>query len=309
MSLASALAFGAACGGATTQDPDTPVDVPKTPPAEVLPENAAELCDGLTGARVRAWIYPARATGHPLLPRILALPPVKRFAASWDPTRDLEQVYVSAPGGRSETAVVFGEHRFAKEDTDRLLTQWITASDPPGTLLPDTPFPTALLSTRGRGGLVAFAPPRFVIALPRDMEPKLGIFQKTGGLGEPKTQKAALVVLDQPAQTLAGTGVPKLPPTITVARAEVELGADGGAVVTLDADSTTPEQANEDARYLTRMVDRLTSVQLGPITIRAFKKVDFVAEASKIKSRVPLTRGELELGLTFLERELARSEP
>lgn len=247
---------------------------------------------------------PARAAQHPLLSRILSLKIVSSFAASWDPANDLEQVYVCAPGGRQATAVVFAEHRITKERGETLLQQWIEASDPPGTRITDVPFPAATVRTKGRSGVIAFVAPKFLVAVPNELVGDLGRFERTGGLGDPKTEKAALVVIDQPSETLKGTGTPKLPASISQARVHVDLQSHGGAALTLEADSSDPQQASADASHLTSLIDRLTSIRLGILTVRAFKKVDFTTEGSLVKSRVELTKSELEMLLGLIESQL-----
>ena len=85
-----------------------------------------------------------------------------------DPLQDLERRFITGPSARDGRVVFFGEHTIADQRLPLVVQDLVRKSEPPGQLLPELPFPAVRVQKKRFSGLVAFLPPRFVIAVPED---------------------------------------------------------------------------------------------------------------------------------------------
>jgi hypothetical protein len=262
------------------------------------------------GGQVGALVWIDRLRGHPVGPRLLSFGAARGIleGTSVDPLKDLERIFVTSPSVNDKRAVMFAEHNLTQDRIPGVMNDLVRKSDPPGQIVADAPFPMVKVQRKGRGGIVAFLPPNFVVAVPEDLAQSLGAFAETGGLPGPEGIEAALAIANNPSETLKARGAPDVPSTISTARALITLRPDGGASVDTDAQSASPQQADQDADALTEEIDRLTSVKLGFMTIRAFDKIVFKPKGDQVVSHTSLSRGQLDQILGLAETFANRSQ-
>src|SRR5262249_11113769 len=116
----------------------------------------------------------------------------------------------------------------------------------------------------------------------------------TGGFPDPTGPEAVMSRAIDPSHTVRGNRAPPIPPTISSAVSTVVFGDDGGADISIDGQSQSPEQAVADAAEGTRAVEEATTVKVAIIRIRVFKPVAFYAEGDHVKTRVHMTPGEID---------------
>jgi hypothetical protein len=104
-----------------------------------------------------------------------------------------------------------------------------------------------------------------------------------------------------PSDSLNAGRMPPIPETISNTTARVRLLADGGANVSIEGQSTSPEQAEQDAATLTKSIDDATSVKVSVVRIRMFEPVKFHADGSNIKANRALSKSDLGRLLGLLE--------
>jgi hypothetical protein len=295
--IASTLAAG--CGSAPAGDGATPAVASPVQPER--PRDAAKIAVDLVGGKVNALVFVDRVRVHPVGPRLISLGPARALLAgtSVDPLRDLERVFVTAPSTSDRRAIMFAEHKLDDARIQQAMMDLVQKSDPPGAVVPGAPYPTVKVQRRGRGGLVSFIPPHFVVALPEEMMASLAAFATTGGLPGPEGVEAARFSALDPSTTLRGRGVPAIPPSISAVQGIATLRGDGGISVDAVGPSASPTQAADDADYLTDAIERATTVTLGFVKIRVIKPIEFVAKDDNVEAHVDMSRAEIEqlLGL------------
>jgi hypothetical protein len=286
----------AACSGAPPAIDPRPTRVSREP-AKAKPRDAGAIAADIVDGRVSALVFVDRFRKHPLAPKVIDLGGARELldGTGIDPLKDIDRLYVTGPDVAHERAVLFAEHVLTAEEAAQRLEKAMEKSNPKGHTI-DGPYPIAALTIKGRSGVAALIPPRYLVVVPDDLTGQLSRFEATGGLPDPVGTETALLVANEPSTSLAARGIPKVPETITSLSATITLLGDGGA----DIDVLGPSgQPVDDARYLTSAIDRATSVRLGIVTIRVFDPVRFVAQEDSVKAHVHLSQGELDrlLGL------------
>jgi hypothetical protein len=170
----------------------------------------------------------------------------------------------------------------------------LAKSDPPGQMLPAQDYEAAKVTIKGRVGVVAMLPPRFLVVVPEDLADRIGDFEATGGLPDLPGPEAVVATALEPSQTVRGPRVPAIPETISKGKLTVLLKSDGGADVDIEGDDATADSAASDAQTITEAVDRATSVKISVMTIRAFDPIKFKAEGSEVKGHLALSQDDLE---------------
>jgi hypothetical protein len=293
------LALTAVGCGSSTTTAGPAADVPPAEPPK--PKDAAQIAQTLVGGRVSGLIWVSRLRSHAVGRKLVALGPAQELleGTSVDPLQDLERVFVTGPSASEGRMVLFGEHSIAEQRMPTVLADLVRKSEPPGQMLADQPFPAVRVQKKRFGGVVAFLPPNFVVAVPDDLVGGIQAFTKTGGLPDPVGPEAARLVAAEPSKTLRARGAPRIPDTIVAGDATVVLRSDGGATVSATGQSVSHEQAPKDARELTEAIDDATSVKLGILRVRAFRPVVFAPQGDRIVSKLELSKAEVDqlLGL------------
>jgi hypothetical protein len=286
------VGLSAACGGAeaTVEAPDAVVakEAPR-------PKDAPIIATQMVGGKVSALVFMDRVRPHSAASKVLGLGAVKEMldGTGLDPLNDVERAFITGPGASSQRAVLFAEHTVPEERITALVQNVVRQSDPPGEVLRGAPNWKVRVQKKGRGGVFALLPPRYVVMVPDDLADRVDDFALTGGLPSPIGEEAIHMFVEDPATTLRARGAPPIPPSITSIDAVAMLRGDGGVTVHAKGKSTL-EQAPDDARRLTRSVDDATSVGFGPFRIRAFRPIVFSASEDMVVSRVDLSSGEVD---------------
>ncbi len=300
--LLVAAALG--CGGGPGSGPAE--TAPQAEPPR--PKDAAQLAVALVGGRVSGLVWVDRVRGHAVGPRLMALGPVRELleGTSVDPLSDVERAFFASPSASERRVVFFGEHRLDEARIEAAMQDLVAKSEPRGQRLHDLPFPAVKVRKDEFGGVIAFLPPRYVVAVPEDLVGGLTTFARTGGLPDPTGPEAARLVALDPGRSLRARGAPRIPETLSSSEATVVLHPDGGATIHARGQSTDPTQADLDARSLTQAIDDKTSVKLGILTIRAFRPIVFRSSGADVVGQLDLSRAEVGqlLGLagTFLRK-------
>lgn len=296
--------LGLGCGAATRDVADgqaAPAEPPKA-------KNAHQIAQSLVGGKVSGLVFVDRVRGHAVGRKLLNLGPARELleGTNVDPLQDLERVFLTGPSAHDARVVLFAEHTIAEQRLPLVVQDLVRKSEPPGQILPEHPFPAVRVQKKRFSGVVAFLPPRFVVAVPEDLVGQLGAFASTGGLPDPTGPEAAQIEALDPHRTLRARGAPRVPESISAAHAAIVLNRSGGVTVSAIGQSTGPEQAPKDARDLTEAVDDATSVKLGIVKIRAFRPVVFSPQGDKVVSKLDLSQTEVEqllsLANAFLDK-------
>ena len=294
--LATLVALGS-CGGTPMAEPAV-VDEPPAP----APRNAAELASAIVHAKLTTLIHIDMVRDHPLAPRVAALEawgPVFDDTGI-DPLEDVERAFVAAANAKDQQAViVVAEHHVEAERLKKAMDKLVARSGGKGAWLPDYDVPAARVEVKGRESVIIAVTPTVLVVTSEPYAKAAKRLIGTGGLPEPEGPAAIIATADQPAVTLDAPRVPPLPPTLSTARAEVTFEKGGGADLSIEAQSTTPDQARADAVELTRTVDEATSVKISVLRVRMFKPVAFRSDGDKVIARRKLSRAELDQLLTL----------
>jgi hypothetical protein len=301
----------AGCGGSVPGPADGAAVGAEAKPAP-KPRNAAEIAAAISGGSLGVLVYADRAKGHPMVPKLLALEPVRLVleGTGLDAEKEVTRIFVSSPRpGHGKGAVAVVQHIVPRDRMRTAVDALIGRSEPPGEWVEDLGVPAARVTIRGQRGVIALigseAPgekdddPAFVVILPEEHAAAAKQFVGTGGFADPDGTETAIAYAVDPSNNLKVPRGPRIPPSLRTARAKVVLLQGGGADVAIDAQSTSAEQAAEDAAALTRSVDDATSVKVAFIRVRFFKPVAFRAEESVVRGDVHLEAADLDrlLGL------------
>ena len=288
------LAFASAalgCGAAPLAAPDTAL----LPPPKA--RNAATIAWDIVHAKVGALTYVERVRGRPIAAKIQSLDLVRPYleGTGLDPEKDLDRAFVAAPAtDRADEAIVVAQHHLSSDQIRLALQAMIASGRVTGEWLPGAPVPEARVTARGQTRILAIIDPDILVLLPEAHALEAGRFIGTGGFPEPEGPGAVFARAIDPAESVRGPRVPRVPASISSLQATITLGDDGGAVIALEGPSASPEQAEADALSLTRAVDDATSVRVAFIRVRVFKPIRFFAEAERVKADVRLTAGEID---------------
>ena len=163
------LAFRALGLGCSASARDVPAaEGPAAEPPR--PKDAAQIAQRLVEGKVSGLVWVDRVRTHAVGRKLLGLGPARELleGTSVDPLQDLERRFITGPSARDGRVVFFGEHTIADQRLPLVVQDLVRKSEPPGQLLPELPFPAVRVQKKRFSGLVAFLPPRFVIAVPED---------------------------------------------------------------------------------------------------------------------------------------------
>jgi hypothetical protein len=286
--------FLTACGGAPSVAP--------VEPARPKPRDAAAIAQALAAGKTSILFYAERARSHPLTPKVLSLDMFRSVleGTGIDPSADLARVFVTAADlehGGDEIAVL--EHTVEEARLKTAIEVLMGKSTPTGTWLTGTSVPEARVTIRGHTRVLAIATPTILLVLPEARALDAARFAGTGGLPDPTGDETAIAAAIDPSKTLRVPNAPRVPPSLRSAEGRVVLRVNGGASVDVDAASSSPEQAQDDAATLTEAVDRATSVKFAFLTVRVFRPIPFHADGDHVKAHLDLAPNELDtlLGL------------
>lgn len=264
------------------------------------PKDAADIAVRVIEGKVGALVHVERVRHHPSATKLLQLGAVRDLleGTDFDPLRDVERVFVAGPSAADPRAIVFAEHSLAPERIPQIVRDMVNKSEPKGEVLTAGPEWRVRVQKKGRGGIVAFIPPRFVVMVPEDLIASIDAFDATGGLPGPTGDEAAKVFAVDPSRTLRAKGVPAIPPTVSSLSSDVFVDKDGSITLDVVGQSTT-ESASDDAEDLTRSIDDATSVGLGFVRLRAFRPLVFRPSGDRIVSHHELSPSEVSMITSF----------
>lgn len=287
--LLSTLAPLAACGSSQSSS--------ATPAAEASrPRDAAQIAQQAIGGKYGALVHVNRARGNPSAAKFLQVGLVKELldGTSFEPMKDIERVFVTGVSASDPRAIVFAEHNLTQERIPQVVVDLVNKSEPKGQVLQAGPKEWRVrVQKKGRGGVLAFIPPRYLVLVPEDLVGSIDAFESTGGLPLPTGEEVAKFSAEDPANTLRAKYAPVIPATVSNLAGDVFLKPDGGVNIQAVGQSTA-STAQKDADDLTKSVDAATSIGLGSIKIRAFKPPVFVPEGDRIVTKHDLSQGEVE---------------
>lgn len=278
-------------------------------PPPPKPKNAADIARKIVNARVGMMVWAERFRGHPVEMRLNALNPMRTTleAAGIDLARDAYAAYIASTGvTTSDLSAVIVEHKLDGAKVQAGLDLLIARSQPPGAWINGAPVPSARVTVRGQTRVVSIVEPNFLVVLPESIAAQASRFVGTGGFPDPEGLDAVVITAEDPAHSLAAANVPRVPATIRSIEARVFLAPDGGVDIAAKGESTDPMQAENDARYLTDVIDRSTSLNLGFVKVRLFSPVVFRPEGSQVKARQHLTTAEIDRLLTIADTLMPR---
>ena len=283
---------GLACGGGAEASVDTPAAVVKEAPR---PKDAPTIATQMVDGKMSALIFLDRVRPHSAAPKVLELGVVRELleGTGLDPLHDIERAFVTGPNASSQRAVLFAEHTVPEDRITQLVQNVVRESNPPGEILRGPPNWKVRVQKKGRGGVFALIPPKYVVVVPDDLADRVDEFALTGGLPGPIGEEAIHMFVADPSSTLRARGAPHIPASISSIDAVAMLRGDGGVTIHAKGKSTL-ERAPDDARRLTRSIDDATSVGFGPFRIRAFRPIIFEASDDLVVSRVDLSSSEVE---------------
>lgn len=293
----------AGCGAST--GPGQTTDAAPAP----KPKNAAEIAKQIVGGRVGMMVWAERIRGHATEVRILALNPLRSAleGTGIELTRDVRAAFVASTGVTTrDVAAAIVEHKLSPAEVQAGLDTLVARSNPPGMWIDGSSVPTARVTVKGQTRTVSIVEPSFIVVLPESLASQASRFIGTGGFPDPDGPEAVIVTALDPSRSLAGAQAPPLPSTISQAVARINLAPDGGVDIATTGDSTDPVQAGTDAKYLTDMIDRATSLNLGIVKVRLFSPVVFRAEGTQVKSNLHLTEAEIDRLLTIADTLMPR---
>jgi len=274
------------------------------PPPAPPPRNAAQVAQAISGGQVSAMVYVERVRGHAIAPKLEALTVWKQVleGTGLEPMRDLERVYATSTSTSDEShSVLVAEHKLTMVEAKKAIDIFVKRSSPQGEWVAGSAFPLARVTVKGRKRVVALPTDKLVIILPEALAQQAAGFSGSGGLHDPSGPEAVVATALQPQKTINVRlkRFPKIPKSLSLATATVELTRDGGAKVKFLGKSNTPEQAKKDAKALTKRVDKATSVKVSVVRIRFFQKVVFRAEGDQVKANVTVTSSQLDRMLSM----------
>jgi hypothetical protein len=272
--------------------------VPRAPVVaeqETRPRDAAQIAESIAGGKVSTLVFVDRVRGHAAATKLLQVGPVRDLleGTSFDPMNDIQRVFVTGPSITDERAVMFAEHSLTDERIPGIVQDLVRKSEPRGEVISGPPTWTVRVSKKGRSGIVAFVPPRYVVVVPEDLIGSIDAFAETGGLPGPTGAEAAKFHASEPSTTLRARGAPPVPPSISSVAGDVFLRSDGGVTIDVVGQSTA-ERAPEDARELTKSIDDATSVGAGLFRLRLFRPIAFRPDGDRVVARHELSAGEIE---------------
>lgn len=298
----SGAAFGLGCS-----HEKKPAEAEAPPPPK--PKDAVEIARKIVNARVGMMVWAERFRGHAVEVRLNALNPMRTTleAAGIDLARDAYAAYIASTGvTTNDLSVAIVQHKLDGARVKTGLDLFIARSQPPGAWIDGASVPSARVTVRGQTRVVSIIEPNYVVVLPESIAAQASRFVGTGGFPDPDGLDAVVITAEDPAHSLAAANVPRVPATLRTVEARVFLAPDGGVDIAAKGESTDPVQAEKDARYLTDVIDRSTSLNLGFVKVRLFAPVVFQPAGSDVKAKQHLTTAEIDRLLTIADTLMPR---
>lgn len=290
-----------ACKGSQPAPPPV-VEAPRP-----KPKNAQLLALQIVQGKVGTMVYVDRLRGRPAAVKLVQAGYLGDLfeGTGVDPMRDLERVFIASTGiKRSDRAVIVAQHKLDEPRLRAAVDTLVRRSDPPGAWLDDLGLPAARVTLHGHTRVVALVDDEYVAVLPESLAKEARQFLGTGGFPEPEGPEATVTVAQDPSETLRGPRLPSIPPSISSARIALRFGDDGSADAAADGESTSEQQAVQDAAEMGDAVDRATSMKISVLRVRFFKPIPFRAEGKHVKSDLHLSPEEIDklMGMAELMR-------
>lgn len=331
MAMAAVLAVGCAGKQSRSQTPDEAnVSTAQAPggssqkraakkPIVRKPVDTVTILDKLITPRVRAMVHLEKLRTHPVGPQLLRTKAFQRLTtkllapAGIDALNDITTLYVVSTGLEpTATSAAVLKHTRDKASLEASIDKLVQMSEPPGRWL-DTAkdrvkVSSALVQVEGQESLLVLGRNQLLIALPPDRVDAVNRFEGPLALRhfapplEAPSEKATerlsdtlYAVVNDPSEAFKGLNGLRIPETIGSFAVRVVLRDDGGADVHASGLSTSEEQAQQDAAALTQAIESATSVRLGALRIRMFRRVVFAAKGRRVEAMEALTAKELSM--------------
>lgn len=294
-----ALLVWSGCGSATGPAPT--IDSTGEAPAP-KPRDADEIARSIVGGTLGVYVFVDRLRQHPIGPQLAELGLWQEVfeGTGIDPLQDLQRTFVTAKSTRAgEPVVVVGEHELPRDRIRKALDVLIVRGDPPGSWLPEAPVPAARIHVRGERMVVALVADHVLVVIAEAKAAELDRFLGTGGLPAPAADEAVVATAVEPARNIHGAPF-RIPSTIGFARGVVTPTDDGGADLYVEGQSTSEQQAKDDAEDLSGSLAEVTTVKIAVVKIKLFEPVEFRAEKKIVKGERHLTAAEIQRLLTLI---------
>jgi hypothetical protein len=293
-----------ACGGAAPQPPAALPDDLASPAPTATPRNSHQVAASVVSAKLTALIHVDRVRGHALAPQVANLDAWGPIfdGTGIEPLEDVDRAFVAAANVKDRKAVIaVAEHHVEAERIEKAIDTLVERSGENGKRLDGFDFSAARVKIKGRESIIMAVTPSLLVVTSEHYANAAKKLAETGGLPEPDATEAVLAEADQPYKTLKASRAPKIPSTITHAKATVTMKKDGSADLIVVADSSDAAQAKKDAAALTKAIDKATTVKISVIKIRAFAPVEFEAEGSQVVADRHVTKSELSTLIGFAQ--------
>ncbi len=292
--------------------PQEPDEKPDKPPGS-LGDPVARA--GLAGkavdsnANVRILLHMSAVREHPLGTRIGGLleraPQWSDFfgAAGVDPVRDVDHVLVAGPQLRdSSNVVAVVQHRLDQAAVtaafERMVArggEWIDHK------------PDIVKARADRAERLFVAPSSHIVAVvPSSAEKSARALSKNVRFSAATGGVALEAYVVTPWRVARGTGI-KIPESLRWVRIEVSPEVGGGALIRIEAEDGSPEQAAEDAPKLEKMVRAASTLDLGGGMLGGLASLAFGSSKQKFIEKIEFSsKDKMVLGsLVITKKQLA----
>lgn len=323
--LACAVALVTGCASSTPQpqtpDPTGPATSthaakkttkPKQQPQRT-PKDAAAIVNDLIKPRMQVYLDVTKLRDHPVGPQIMRLKVVKKFLSpiidptQLDPLQDANAAFISTTGINStDTAALIVSHNKQAPVLRAAVDTMIQSSDPTGEWLGNTQVPAAIVRSDGFESLLVLGQNKLLVMLAPNMTSAVNRFEGPLKLSNIEPPYAVIATVQNPSKTLHAPGSPAIPDSLEHATIHVTLQPEGGAEVSMEATSTSEQQAEIDAVSLSKSIERATTIRVSAIRIRMFRPVVFEPNGRVITSTLQLSANELSQLVYFLSAMASR---
>jgi hypothetical protein len=260
-------------------------------------------------ANVQLRVFNARIRKHPLGPRIgRMLGSIYQWRdffgpTGLDPIRDVDQIMVLGSQFRDSSNVVAFLKLNVPDDQVRAAVDALVKSDPEGGWL-DAGVPQATAHADRAPRVFTLPSPGIVVVTPPGSVAESATqLPRNYNLREGKGDEVASAKVKTPWRALRG--IFAAPKSISVARVRLTPTPTRGAVIDIEAEDESPEQAAEDAVYLGNAVTAATQLSVLGFTTRFVDRVEFSAQGSTIIGKLVLSEQQLLTALDFAEAYIA----
>ena len=258
--------------------------------------SSAEVARTIVEGRVGALIYVDRARGHAVakLPAAYDVVGALLDETGIDAIRDIDRAFITAPTSFAFDKVVVLSHSVSEQGVTSAMHRMVGRAGASGEVVGGLGFEAARVTLGGERRLVAAPEPGLIVMLPSRKVDAAHLFVGSGGFPDPQGDEVVVFFAFEPRVSLESFGLAVFPQSIVAAQATLSLDKVGGANLVLDAQSTTPLQAQSDALSLTRAVDAATSVDVLGVRLRTFQAVRFRAEGQHVRADIHLLPEEID---------------